>query len=53
MYNVVFLWKYLIDVPIEVITINSSEAGAKSEFSNLYSRNIEINDVESNNKKNL
>ena len=38
------------DVPIEVITTNSSEAGAKSEFSNLYSRNIEINDVETNNK---
>ena len=38
------------DVPIEVITTNSSEGGAKSEFSNLYSRNIEINDVESNNK---
>ena len=38
------------DVLIEVITTNSSEAGAKSEFSNLYSRNIEINDVETNNK---
>ena len=38
------------DVPIEVITTNSSEGGAKSEFSNLYSRNIEINNVESNNK---
>ena len=38
------------DVPIEVITTNSSEGGAKSEFSNLYSRNIEINDVETNNK---
>ena len=38
------------DVPIEVITPNSSEGGAKSEFSNLYSRNIEINNVESNNK---
>ena len=38
------------DVPIEVITTNSSEGGAKSEFSNLYSRNIEINNVQSNNK---
>ena len=38
------------DVPIEVITTNSSEGGAKSEFSNLYSRNIDINNVESNNK---
>ena len=38
------------DVLIEVITTNSSEGGAKSEFSNLYSRNIEINDVETNNK---
>ena len=38
------------DVPIEVITTNSSEGGAKSEFSNLYSRNIEINNIESNNK---
>ena len=38
------------DVLIEVITTNSSEGGAKSEFSNLYSRNIEINNVETNNK---
>ena len=38
------------DIPIEVITTNSSEGGAKSEFSNLYSRNIEINNIQSNNK---
>ena len=38
------------DVPIEVITTNSSENGAESTFSNLYSRNIKINNVESNNK---
>lgn len=31
------------DVPIEVITTNSSEAGAKSSFANEYSRNIKIN----------
>ena len=32
------------DVPIEVITTNSSEAGAKSKFANEYSKDITIND---------
>ena len=32
------------DVPIEVITTNSSEAGAESKFANEYSKDITIND---------
>lgn len=36
------------DVPIEIITTNSSEAGAKSDFANQYSKEIEEEEIETN-----